>query len=60
MFSLLQSRSAISLALYGCAINLIFFYENKMFEVKRYIRENLMCLEDFITVKCVCVSVKSM
>ncbi len=28
-----------------------------MFEVNIYIRENLMCLEDFITVTC--VSVKS-
>ncbi len=28
-----------------------------MVEVKRYIRENMMCFEDFITVTCVCVCV---
>ncbi len=52
-----QSRSEISLA-----INFIFDlefdskdYENKMFEVKRYIRENMMCLEDFKATTCVCL-----
>ncbi len=28
-----------------------------MVEVKRYIREHMMCFEDFITVTCVCVCV---